>query len=534
MILATAFINILGLALPLTLLQIYDRILPNTAQGTLLLLVIGVGFAILLETVLRLIRSYVGGWMGARFEHLAGCAAIERLLTSEITEFEKDGSGVHLERFNSFSILRDFFSGQAIITLCDLPFAVLFLLLITYLAGWLVLVPLALIALFFVAAFAVGHLLRQSLENRIKADDRRFNFIIEVLGGVHTVKAMAMENQMLRRYERLQESCAESDYSVAFNSATALGIGTVFSQLTIFSVVGLGALQVINGSLTVGGLAACTMLAGRALQPLQRAAGIWTRFQNIRLALDRATRVFDMTPESEGDRIPLPAVKGAIELKNVDYRESENEPLVIDHVSLSIAAGETIAITGEQSSSHSSLLCLVMGVLKPSSGQVLIDGHDLAGLDPDSVRRQIAYLPQDAVLFNGTILENLTMFRPEAEEQALEIAKYLGLDQSVTRMPKGYETIVGDGAEESQPRGRKQRIDVGRALVDRPRILLFNSVNSAMDREGDTILRSFLEKIKGQCTQILVTHRPSLISLADRVFELRNGRLIAREERTGS
>lgn len=379
LILASVFINLLALAMPLTLLQVYDRIIPNSAEGTLILLIVGVGSALILEACLRQGRSYVGGWMGARFEHLAGVAAVERLLNVSIVDYERQGSGVHLERFNALGPLKEFYAGQAILALCDLPFAVLFLGAMYYLAGHLVLVPIALIIFFAIAAIVVGKKLRDALENRMMADDRRYSFIIEVLGGIHTVKGLAMEEQMIRRYERLQETCAAADYNVALQSSSASSTGALFSQLVLFCVVGYGATFVIDGVLTVGGLAACTMLAGRSMQPLQKAVGIWTRFQSIQLSLDRVRELFQM-----------------------------------------------------------------------------------------------------------------------------------------------------QGAGDKLPKGIKQRIAIARALVDKPRVLLFDEANASMDSAGDSTLRNLLERLKGRVTLILVTPRPSMLNLADRIFDINDSQLVER------
>ncbi len=527
---ASFFINVLSLAMPLSLLQIYDRILPNTSFNTLAMLVGGIGIALLLEAVLRVGRSYLSGWMGARFEHMAGCAAVERILSTSVNEFEKEGSGVHLERMSALSTLKEFYAGQAIMALFDLPFAFIFLMLISYLAGGLVLVPIVLVALFAFNAWRIGTKLRKAISERMVADERRFNFIIEVLGGIHTLKSMAMETQMLRRYERLQEACASTDYTVTRHSSSAMNLGALFSQLTMFAVVGVGSTYVIDGQLTVGGLAACTMLSGRAMQPLQRAVGIWARFQAIQLARGKMREIFEMEPETEGG---LPVVgnefEGDIELRGVGLKFSPDQPSLFEGVNLTVRPGEIIGISGGNSSGKSSLLYLMMGAMRTSQGQVLIDGQDINELDPTSVRRKIAYLPQHGVLFNGSILENLTMFKPELEEKALKIARLLGLDDVVARMPFGYDTNVGNGAHDSLPRGIKQRIAIGRALMSDPVVLLFDEANAAMDSAGDKVLTDFLEQAHGKRTLILVSHRPSLLRMADRVYDLTDGKFSERE-----
>ncbi|SCA54804.1 Putative hlyB transporter, ATP-binding protein (modular protein) [Candidatus Terasakiella magnetica] len=523
-LLASFFINVLSLVMPLALLQIYDRILPNNSMNTMAMLVAGIAAALLCESILRIGRTYLSGWVGARFEHMAGCAAIERILSTSVNEFEKDGSGVHLERISSLGTLKEFYAGQALMTLFDLPFAFIFLALISYLAGSLVIVPIILIAAFAFNAWRIGGVLRAALSERMVADERRFNFIIEVLSGIHTLKSMAMETQMLRRYERLQESCARTDYDVTRHSSAAMNLGALYSQVTMFAVVGFGSTFVIDAQLTVGGLAACTMLSGRAMQPLQRAVGIWARFQSIQLARGKMEEIFEMKPETEGVFPVIDAsYRGEIELRNVGLRFEEDKPALFSNVNLKVEPGQIIGISGGNASGKSSLLYVMMGAMRTSEGQVLIDGQDINELEPTSVRRKIAYLPQHGVLFNGTILENLTMFKPELEEKALRIARLLGLDDVVARMPLGYDTTVGNGAYDSLPRGIKQRVAIARALMTDPVVLLFDEANAAMDSAGDKVLTEFLEQARGNRTLILVSHRPSLLRMADEVYDLQDG-----------
>lgn len=525
---ASLFLNVLGLAMPMSLLQVYDRILPNKSTGTMVFLLLSVLGALLLESILNFGRSWVTGWVGARFEHKAGCEALRRLTMTGIDNFEKEGSGVHLERMNSLSTVREFYAGQALLTILDLPFALLYLGLVAMMGGHLVLVPLALLVAFAFAAMKVGHSLRGAIQKRVTADDRRFNFIIEVLGGIHSVKAMSMEAQMVRRYERLQESCAESYHQVALKSANALGVSSFFSQMTTIAVAAFGSLVVMDGDMTTGGLAACSLLAGRAMAPLQKALGVWTRFQTFLLSRERLEEIFQLPPEAAADLPKLDGLRGRLELENVSFRFGDKGPDTISEASITIEEGECIAILGGNGSGKTTLLTLMQGALRPKAGRVLIDGQDVAGVEPQSVRDKIAYLPQMGVLFQGTILQNITMFRPELEDVAVETAALLGLDEVVSTMPMGFDSSVGDGAYDSLPRGIKQRIAIARALVNNPRIVLFDEANTAVDSAGDNFLRVWLERAKGKRTLVLVTHRPSLVKLADRVFDLEQGRLMAR------
>ncbi|MEQ9198609.1 MAG: ABC transporter transmembrane domain-containing protein [Rhodospirillales bacterium] len=528
---ASITINILALALPLALLQVYDRILPNEAESTLLLLVLGIGMAVVLEGFLKLGRTYISGWAGAKFEHLAGVSAVERLLMTNLADFEQEGSGVHLERLGSLNTLKDFYSGQAFLTIWDVPFAILFLGLIAYLAGWLVAVPVVVLVTFLLFAVFFGKRLKKAVQERMTADDRRYNFIIEVLAGIHTVKSMAMESQMLRRYERLQESCAVADGAVAMDSTNSQSLGTVFSQITTVAVVCGGALLVIDNQLTIGGLAACTMLAGRAMQPLQRAVGIYTRFQTILIARERLKDLWKLQPEVKAGMPKIGHIDGALELRDVMFRfGKDDEKPVLEDINVRLKAGEAMGIAGDNGSGKTTLLWLMMGALRPTEGEVYVDGEDLRNFDPHSYRSQIAYLPQLGELFQGTIMDNITMFRGEEyEEAATATAELLGLGEVVSQLPMGYETRVGDGASDALPRGIKQRIAIARALVDQPRIVLFDEANTAIDGSGDNILREMLEKLKGHATMVLVTHRPSMLKLCDQVFDLKDGHLTERD-----
>lgn len=529
--LASLFLNVLGLALPMSLLQVYDRILPNHSTGTMVLLMAGVLGALVLESILTFARSYITGWIGARFEHNAGCSAINRLMTTGIDSFEKEGSGVHLERLNSLSTVREFYAGQALLTLLDLPFALIYLGLVALMGGWLVLVPVVLLVLFGVSAVSVGTKLRDAIEKRMVADDRRFNFLIEVLGGIHSVKAMSMEAQMVRRYERLQESCAEGYYTVALRSAGALGVSSFFSQLTTIAVAAFGSLIVMNGDMTTGGLAAASLLAGRAMSPIQKALGVWTRFQTFVLARGRLEKLFALEPEAPAGLPKMPPPKGRLELQAVSFKFGDKLPEVIHEASITVEEGECVAIAGGNGSGKTTLLALMQGALRPTAGRVLVDGVDITSYEPQSVRDQIAYLPQSGVLFQGTILQNITMFRPEFDDIAVETAGLLGLDEVVATMAYGFDTPVGDGAYDSLPRGIKQRIAIARALVHNPRIVLFDEANTAVDSAGDNFLRVWLERAKGKRSLVLVTHRPSLVKLADRVFDLEGGHLAPKPPR---
>lgn len=336
---------------------------------------------------------------------------------------------------------------------------------------------------------------------------------------------------MLRRYERLQESCSNVSQQVGLLGVTSGNLGMLFSQINMVAVVGLGCLMVIEQKLTIGGLAACSMLSGQAIQPLQRAFGIWARFQSIRVTRDRLAVLYDLIPESEADIPALDTLNGALEMRDVSYQFAPDKPPILEHVNLSVAPGETIAISGGNGSGKTTLLWLMQGALRATSGSVLLDGRNMTDFDPSSVRSRIAYLPQSGVLFKGSIMDNLTMFRPWKADEAEALASRLGLSDFVTKMPNGFETLVDDGAAEILPQGVKQRIAIARALLDQPNLVLFDEANTSIDSRGDEELKQELMRFHGKVTLILVSHRPSLVALADRIFKIQDRTLVQQEKK---
>ena len=479
--------------MPIVILQVYDRILPNQAIETLLLLALGLLVVILLDALCRGLRSYITGWNAARFEHLAACRAVERILAGRISDLEAEAPGVHLDRLTAVGTLRDFHAGQAKLLMIDLPFVSLFLGLVFVIGGSLVLVPLVLFALLGLTSLLIGRILREALSERAALDDRRYNFAIEVLGGLHTIKLLAMEAFMERRYERLQEGAAAATYEVTFAGNLAQMLGWFFSNLTMVAVGALGASQVMEGSLSIGGLAACTLLSGRSVQPVLRALGLWAQYQGITIAQRRFDEIFAATPECESRAARPAPSRGDIELDEVSFRYGDDSPLLLDRVSLRIAAGETLSISGESGSGKSTFLLLLMGLLRPSGGEIRVGGQALTAIDQAAWRRTVAFMPQAAVLFQGTILENLTLFRETMVlEEALEAGRLLGVDQSVRRLPDGYQTKVGDGAEMELPVGLRQGIGMARALAGRPRVILFDEANGGLDGAADQALKDAL------------------------------------------
>ncbi|MBF0420897.1 MAG: ATP-binding cassette domain-containing protein [Magnetococcales bacterium] len=539
--LTSFIINLLELMVPLALVQVYNRILPNHASQTLSLLVLGILVVLLIEAALRAVRSYYMGWMGARFEHRVSCGSFRRLLHAAPEEIERTDSSKFMEGMNAINQVGELYSGAALMALFDVPFLFMYLILIYKLAGALVLVPLGALFLIGAPSAYVGLTLKRTIKQDMDQKQRRFSFITETLNRIHSVKAFAMEALLLRRHEMLLIKGLRQTYDLVFLGSIMPAVSSFTTQGMTAMIIALGAIRVMDGDLTTGGLAACTLLAGRSLQPIQSLVSGWTRLQAIRLARQEVNALFALRQQTNPVVTGVEAaLNGSLELQNVSMvavikpewqprqegvapPKPKELPILTD-ISLSVAPGECIGIVGESGSGKSTLLKLLTGAIKATQGNVLVDGCEVRFL-PQHLFAQIGYVPQKGVLFNGTILQNITMYDDFRKDLALDIAARLGLDAIVNRMPKGYQTVVGDGAPDTLPAGVQQRIAIARILAREPKILLFDEANTAIDSAGDNLLRVCLEGMRGKCTIVLISQRPSLLRLAHRVFRLRDGGL---------
>ena len=473
LILSTLVINLLALAMPIMMLQTYDRILPSHGTGTLVLLISGVAAAVTLEVGLRLARSYLTGWSGAVFEHKTACAAMSHLLNANVQAFEEQGAGSYIQKMAAISRLRSFYSGQALMTLVDLPFVLTFLFLIAYIGGDLVVVPLALFLLFCIISWGVGMRLKQEVKEQDFSDKIRYNFLIETLTGIHSIKSQGLEKFFFRRNDRLQNRISAAHFQVALSNNIAMSAGMLFGQIMTVSVVSYGAIKVLNGDMGTGGLAACLLLSGRVMQPVQRALGLWTRFQSFFIDKKELEDIFALPGSSYDDTETMIQPTGLINCKNVSFSYGEKSPLLFDAVNLSLRTGQSISLIGEQGSGRTTFINLLTGLYAPTEGEITIDGASPSRVSPVRLAAHIGYLPEKGLIFQGTIMENLTFFGTIPEKDALKAAEQLEVSEAVALLPNGYKTVLSNSVTDPIPPGLKQRISIARALATRPRVILF-------------------------------------------------------------
>lgn len=518
-LLSSLGINIISLALPLVMLQVYERIIPNAALDTFAYLLFGLALVILLDGLLRMARSYSIAWQGSRFEHAMGRQTVSRLTETSLHDFSQEPIGRHLEHLQALDILRDFYGGSGLVNLLEAPFVLLFLVMIFLISGPLGLVPLTLFVASGALAVIVGRKVKSQITKRNKLDVQRYNFILEVLNGLQHVKSQAFEGFMLRRYERLQSSSAIENSELARLSALSHSCGAFFSYFVLFATAAAGAYMVIDGTLGQGALAASSLLAGRATQPFIRSMSFWTEYQSVRVAKSNLDHILAYTPEAASTLAVGQKIGGRITLSGVS--KVYDEKTVIQPLNVTIEPGEFALVDGAIGSGKSTVLRMIAGLSAPNTGEIRFDGVAISDIPPADVRRQVAYLPEHAVLFRGTILENLTLFQPEAHlDRAMELCTALKLDHAIAKLPDGFETEVGDDLADLLPLGVRQQIGIVRALARRPKVILFDQPNRGLDMEADQRLADLIASMKGVTTIVMVTPRASYRRMVDRVILL--------------
>lgn len=527
-LLASLALNLLTLALPLVVLQVYDRIIPSQSTDTFTFMVLGLVVVVLLDGGIRTLRTYVTTWAGTRFEHAASVRATDAFLGSEIQDFENTPPGVQMERFSSIEALREHQSGQGIVSYTELPFAFLFVGLIALIGGPLVIAPITVCVIAAIFAIWLGVKLDRIILARNNLDDDRYNFIFQVLNGIHTVKGLGMEALMCRHYQHLHAPVAEVMERLVFYSSLGQSFGSILSNFAMVSVALLGSIFVIQGDLTGGSLMACTLLGGRAIQPLIRMIGVWVQHRSLKMSTERLNDLGAIRQENnsaEGVE-KTPELTGDIRFEKATIYQSNTGFPIFKDLDLNIQAGEVIAILGQVGGGKSSLLETIAGFIPVSEGKLFFDHVDSKELSYRELRKQMGYVRQNAPLFRGTLRQNLTKFRNNDHlPAALEVAEKLGLTEIVAAMPKGLDTAVGESASEGLSGSVQQMVSLTLTFADKPKILLLDEANTALDGDADRRLREYLESIKGETTILMITERPSLINIADRVLDVWDGKV---------
>lgn len=524
LILTTVSANIMSLALPIATLQIYDRVLPNHAENTMYVLLIGVSFIIIMEVVLRLAKSYLIAYNGAAFVHSLSCLAIDHLLAADADVDSAKQTGTFLNKLSAIKSLKDFNNGYSLCTTVECVFVPIYLGLIAYIAGPLVGVPISILVLFALFVRSTGWKLARALEARGNADDMRYNFLLGTLNSAHSIKAFALERILLRRYEALQSWSCYANHHVASVVTLTFNIGAVFGHFLTASIIGVGSLLVISGDLSMGSLIAVTLLSGRVMQPIQRSLALWARHQEQKGSTEKVRELFSLPISGTMPSAIEPDRLGNLKVSGISFGFGTDAPVLRD-VSLEVRRGETIVIDGPIGSGKSTFLKILAGSLQPTSGQVFVDGVCSRQFAPGKLINHVGYLSPDSVIFRGTIRDNVTRFGLVPLAQALSVADLLGLTEEVAKLPGGFDTRLDANGADSIPPGVKQRIALARALASKPRVIVFDGADRSLDVAGYQRLFKLLGRLKNKVAMVIVSDDRNIAGLADHRFWLEGGHL---------
>ncbi len=528
-IMVAAFVvNMFALAMPLFTMNVYDRVVPNRAVETLWVLAIGISLMIIGDLILRTLRAYFLDWASARVDVKLTARIMEQVLGIRL-EQRPNSVGSFASNLRSFETVRDFITSATITTLIDIPFGLIFIVVMAWIS-WPMIIPVLLGALLIlIYSFSVQTKMHELSETMYRASAIRNATLIESLVSLETVKALGIEGRMQRKWEHSAHFLTEVSSKLRILSSSINNGASTIQQLINISLVVLGVYLVVNGDLTMGGLIACTMLASRALVPIAQTAGLLTQYHNAATALTSLDEIMSRPIERPLDAkfLSRPAFVGDIEFREVSFHYPGTEQDALTKVSFKIKAGEHVALLGRMGSGKSTIHKLMLGLYQPTAGAILIDGIDARQIDPAELRRCVGYVQQDTHLFYGTMRDNLTISAQHVDDAAvLAAAHFGGIDEFINSHPKGFDMSVGERGE-TLSGGQRQGVGIARALIDNPAILLLDEPTSAMDHSGeDAIKRRLIEATKNK-TLVLISHRASLYELVDRIIVIDSGRIVA-------
>lgn len=512
---ASLSLNLLALALPLVVLQVFDRVIPFAATATLFYLFVGLCVVAVLEFALKWARAVLLGGKAEQFETKLCEKFVEATLNADPEEFRKTTPASHLDRLSAISQLRGHYGGQARALSIDLPFTAIFVAMIAMIGGWLVVVPLTSLVLLLLFKTALTRAQSKVFDKRKTLDSRRHSFLVEVLSQIRTLKANTMEAQMQRRYELLQEQTVDISHDVILFSGFSQTFGALFSQMAVAGMGLLGGYLVIAGHIGIAELAACMLLNGRTVQPMLKALSLWAQSESLSMARAKISEACG-APQRTVEQMQKSAIRGRIEFDELGMRHPDRDEYLFRSVNGEVTQGDCLVLDGHSGSGKSTVMKLLLAELSPTEGHLLIDGEPAAHFAASRGPGGIVYCGENPVTFAGTVLENISSFGDgELIERALKLSEQLGLDKILHRLPMGYNTPIHESKALLNNQNFLQAVTIVRALALRPRILLLNNVTITMDEATQVKLAAVLENLKGHTTIVISSTDGALTQLAD-------------------
>lgn len=527
-LLVTFFITILQVTSPLFVMAVYDRVIGSSSVDTLSHLLIGISCVMLFDWLMRKMRSKMLMYVGARMDSIVSNAIFMRILSLTPSFTERAPTGAQVARIKDFDSVREFFTGPLMMVFFELPFSVIFFVVIAILGGSLALIPMGTMVLFVLLwALMMPMVAKEEARSR-RAGSKKQEFVVEALGRMRALKYGGMESIWMERFRLLSAQSAMANFRTAMINAAVNSIATILIVGSGVLVIGLGVYRVIAGEMTTGGLVASMILVWRVLAPIQSAFIAMTRLEQVRSSIAQINSLMNVTPEREEYAAiePIKTFKGHIAFIRVSIRYvPEAEPALMG-VNFEVTPGQVVAVIGPNGSGKSTIVKLLAGLYTPQAGSIRIDGLDIRQMNVIELRHAVAYVPQSCNLFYGTISQNLRLAHATASDEDLEDAcRKAQVYDEIMALPKQFWTRIGDQKSAQLPSSMVQKLSLARAYLKPSTILLFDEPANSLGWEDDQAFIQVVKELRGKRTIFIVTHRPSHIRLADMVLYLEQGYL---------
>jgi ATP-binding cassette subfamily B protein len=525
---ASFFVQIFGLANPLMIQVIIDKVIVQNSVDTLQVLGVFLLIISIFEAILTTLRTYLFVDTTNRIDMSLGTDIIDHLLRLPLKYFEKRPVGEISTRINELENIRQFLTGTALTVILDAIFSVLYIIVMLVYSVPLTLVSLSIIPIFILLTIVASPIIYRQLRDKAERNAETQSYLVEVMTGIQTVKAQNIELRSRWQWQQRYARFVSAGFKTVITSTLASSASGFLNKISSLLVLWVGTYMVLKGELTLGQLIAFRIISGYVTSPILRLAQVWQNFQETSLSLERLADIVDTPQEAEEDRqnIPMPAIRGAVRYENVSFRFKSSSALQLNNVSLEIPAGAFVGIVGQSGAGKSTLTKLLARLYEPEAGRILIDEYDINKVELYSLRRQIGFVPQDTLLFEGTVEENIALTNPDASsEEIIEAAKIAVAHDFILNLPRGYNTRVGErGASLSG--GQRQRIAIARTVLQNPRMLILDEATSALDYITEQqVYLNLRETFKGR-TVLFITHRLSSIKTADIIVMMDQGSVI--------
>ncbi len=527
-LLASFFIQLLALATPLFFQVIIDKVLVHKGLNTLDVLVFGLIVVAVFEVLLGGLRTYLFSHTTHRIDVKLGANLFRHLLALPIGYFEARQVGQTVARVRELESIRQFITGSALTLTVDLLFTFVFFAVMYYLSPTLTWIVLGALPLYVLLSAVVTPILRARLDEKFNRGAENRAFLVESVNGVETLKSMAVEPQMRRQWEEQLAGYVRAAFRADNLGNIASQTAGLINKITYALLLWFGARLVMEGGLSVGQLVAFTMLAGRVSGPILRLVQLWQDFQQAGISVQRLGDILNARPEPgyNPNRASLPSLQGRVSFDQVTFRYQPDAPEVLRRVSLDVAPGQVIGIVGRSGSGKSTLTKLIQRLHVPESGRVLIDGVDLALVEPAWLRRQIGVVMQENFLFNRSIRDNIALSDPAASMEAVvQAARLAGAHEFIVELKEGYDSLVGERGSNLSG-GQRQRIAIARTLLTDPRILILDEATSALDYESERIIQQNMHAICRGRTVFIIAHRLSTVRGCDNIIVMDHGQIV--------